>query len=157
MSYTIYQDLDGCLSNFEKGYLTLTGQDIRGQFISTPEFWKPISDAKEQFWAELELIEDALELWNYIEQYEPIILSAPSQDISSQIGKDMWLAKHLPSVTSSRRIYCPRWEKMKYANSNSILIDDMEKTIIEWRQSGGIGIVHTSAENTIKQLKELGL
>ena len=34
---------------------------------------------------------------------------------------------------------------------------DREKNIKEWRENGGIGILHTSASDTIKQLKELGL
>ena len=37
------------------------------------------------------------------------------------------------------------------------LIDDMERNIQQWKDKGGIGILHTSAADTIKQLKELGL
>jgi hypothetical protein len=33
----------------------------------------------------------------------------------------------------------------------------MEQTINEWKKGGGIGILHTSAANTIKELKKLGL
>ena len=40
---------------------------------------------------------------------------------------------------------------------NNRLIDDLENTINEWNDKGGIGILHTSAADTIKQLKDLGL
>ena len=33
----------------------------------------------------------------------------------------------------------------------------MEQTINEWNAKGGVGILHTSAANTINQLKKLGL
>ena len=54
-------------------------------------------------------------------------------------------------------ILSPRANKQDYAKENSILIDDLKPTIDEWNAKGGIGILHTSAESTIKQLKELGL
>lgn len=38
-----------------------------------------------------------------------------------------------------------------------ILIDDREKTIREWREKGGTGILHVSAEETLAELKRLGL
>ena len=44
-----------------------------------------------------------------------------------------------------------------YKDENKILIDDMEKNIQQWRDNGGIGILHTSTADTIKQLKELGI
>jgi hypothetical protein len=157
MTYKIYCDLDGVLANFCGGYEKLTGQDIRGEFISTEAFWKPISEAGAKFWAELEWCDDGKELWDYISKYEPTILSAPSGEISSQTGKDQWLLQNILEITSSRRYYVPRWDKMKHATSNSILIDDMLTTIKEWEINGGIGIWHTSTKNTIKQLKELGL
>jgi hypothetical protein len=34
---------------------------------------------------------------------------------------------------------------------------NLEKTINEWNAKGGIGIHHTSAISTIRQLKNLGL
>jgi hypothetical protein len=33
----------------------------------------------------------------------------------------------------------------------------MKQTIDEWNAKGGIGIFHTSAANTISELKKLGL
>jgi len=47
--------------------------------------------------------------------------------------------------------------KKNYAAPNHILIDDRKSNIDEWRAEGGIGILHTSAADTIRQLKKLGL
>jgi hypothetical protein len=47
--------------------------------------------------------------------------------------------------------------KAEYAEPNAILIDDQPKSIDPFIAAGGIGILHTSAANTIKELKKLGL
>ena len=46
-------------------------------------------------------------------------------------------------------------QKGMYAFEGSVLIDDRQKNIDHWIENGGIGIVHTSAENTINELKLL--
>ena len=46
-------------------------------------------------------------------------------------------------------------QKAAYAYEGSVLIDDRPKNIDAWEKAGGIGIVHTSAKNTINLLKEL--
>ena len=48
-------------------------------------------------------------------------------------------------------------KKQLYSQPDRILIDDHEDNIREWREKGGIGILHTSAQDTIKQLQNLGL
>ena len=49
-------------------------------------------------------------------------------------------------------------EKFQHAKSRKhILIDDKEKVIKPWDEAGGTGILHTSAANTISQLRQLGL
>ncbi len=50
-----------------------------------------------------------------------------------------------------------RANKQLFSDTNRILIDDLPNTIDEWNAKGGIGILHTSAANTIKELKKLGL
>ena len=38
----------------------------------------------------------------------------------------------------------------------NLLIDDHAQNIQAFKKAGGLGIVHTSARNTIKELKKLG-
>jgi hypothetical protein len=46
-------------------------------------------------------------------------------------------------------------QKGMFAIKGSVLIDDRQKNLDAWEKHGGIGILHTSAEDTINQLKEL--
>ena len=47
--------------------------------------------------------------------------------------------------------------KSNYAKENAILIDDFASNIKRWEAAGGIGILHKNANDTIQQLKQLGL
>jgi hypothetical protein len=153
--YAIYCDMDSVLVDFDKGYEDLTGMSTKEADAKGPEFfWKPISDAGAAFWIRLKWMPDGNELWNYIKQYNPSLLSAPSKEESSKIGKRVWVKRNLPGV---KLILANAVNKQNYSGENKILIDDREKNIEQWRSKGGIGILHTSASDTIKQLKELGL
>lgn len=153
ISYKIYCDLDGVLVDFDRGYRELTGIPP-SQVQDVEMFWKPIAQAGAKWWAELEWMPDGKVLWNYIKKYNPPLLSAPSQEQSSRIGKAAWVRRELPNV---QLLLKPADQKDQYATPNSILIDDKQKNIDQWNQAGGIGILHTSAENTIKELQKLGL
>jgi hypothetical protein len=147
--------MDGVLVDFEKGYRELTGTYSKNH-PDNKSFWQPISDAGASFWANLDWMPDGEELWRYIKKYKPNILSAPSQDPSSRVGKEAWVKMNLKNNYNKLYLYS-RANKKLFAGENRILIDDMQQTIDEWNAAGGIGIHHTSAANTIKELKKLGL
>jgi hypothetical protein len=148
--------MDGVLVNFEKGYYDLTRVDTSTYVKGDSSFWAPIDNEGPAFWANLEWMSDGHTLWNYIRKYKPNILSSPSRSITSKVGKDAWLKIHIPNQYDKVYFY-PRHEKQRFAAPEHILIDDMEVTIKEWKNKGGIGIHHTSATNTISELKKLGL
>jgi hypothetical protein len=171
----IFCDMDGVLVNFDKGYQDLTGMsthhvDAQGK----KEFWKAFrqglensGESEKHYWANLDWQPGGKELWDYIKEYNPYILTAPSVNFDlpydqrynreyneSMQGKLEWVQR----LSNMRKIYfASAVNKPKLAGSNKILIDDRKDTIDSWNANGGIGILHTSAENTIKQLKELGL
>ena len=95
-------------------------------------------------------------LIKYVKKYKPNILSAPSWDPSSKVGKEAWCKINLKNDYKKLYLYS-RANKQLFSASNRILIDDMEQTINEWNAKGGVGILHTSAASTINQLKKLGL
>ena len=105
-----------------------------------------------EYWVNLDWEKGGPMLWNYIKPYNPIILSAPSQEESSRIGKRVWKKNNLPDT---KLILTPARFKQKYSGENKILIDDREDNIQQWKDKGGIGILHTSAADTIKQLEKL--
>ena len=154
MDYKIYCDMDGVLADFESGYEKLTGIDLRGEFQKGEDFWDPISKAGVGFWAGLKWMPDGQKLWNYLKPYKPDLLSAPSREDSSRIGKHVWVKHKIPGTKLILR-YAK--QKQELATPESILIDDRQVNIDQWEAAGGIGILHTSTANTIKQLQKLGL
>ena len=119
-----------------------------------PEFWEPIHKMGASFWIKLKQLPDGQTLWNYIKPFNPTLLSAPSQEESSKIGKRVWVKQNIPGA---KLILRPASQKQQFSGENQILIDDRVDNIEQWKSKGGIGILHTSASDTIKQLKELGL
>lgn len=171
----IYCDMDGVLVDFDKGFHELTGLTTHhADSQNKDEFWdifrKGIQDSgktEEEYWANLEWMPDGKQLWDYIKPYHPYLLSAPSVNIDipfnerykienneSMRGKTTW-AQRLDNL---RKLYFKSASrKADFAHPNQILIDDKQSTIDAWNSNGGIGIFHTSAADTIKQLKELGI
>jgi 5'(3')-deoxyribonucleotidase len=90
---------------------------------------------------------DGKELWDYVKQYNPIILTTPSIEDNSANEKRQWCLRELGSNVP---VICSH-QKYRYSDSKSILIDDREKNLEKWK---GAKILHTSAKNTIKALQD---
>jgi len=146
--------MDGVLVDFIKGYEKLTGIDITGTHHNSDNFWDPINQAGYDFWNELEWERDGKTLWNYIKKHNPTILSAPSKYDNSRVAKHDWVKRELPGT---ELILKYSKNKKELATPNSLLIDDRPENINDWVEAGGIGILHTSATDTINQLKKLKL
>ena len=154
--YTLYCDMDGVLCDFEKRFKDLTGltpKEFRSK-NSLNKFWKTIDDDGVRFWVGIPWMPDGKQLYNYIKPNLYSLLSSPSFDNSSRLGKRLWVRNNTPGT---KLILAARKNKQDYSEENAILIDDLELTINEWNAKGGIGILHTSAASTIEQLKALGL
>jgi len=154
--YKVYCDMDGVLVDFERGYNELTGKQTPGvdSTYDKNDFWSAITKAGAKFWANLNWMSDGQQLWNYIKQYNPKLLTAPSREQSSEIGKQEWVDNNLPGTPI---IFKQAKDKKDLAEPNAILIDDRKDNIQQWIDAGGVGIRHTSTESTIKQLQKLGL
>lgn len=152
--YKWFCDLDGVLINFNKGYFDLTGIDLGRTHRTDPKFFEPITKAGIRYWNNLEWMEDGKELWEYIKKYTPELLSAPTRDYSSIIGKKLWVRRELPGV---HLILRSAKHKKDLATPDSILIDDREDNIKGWIENGGIGIHHKNTNDTIKQIKTLNI
>jgi len=150
----IFCDLDGVLVDFNKGYYDLTGDDISGQHRTDNGFYEPINKAGYNFWINLQWTKDGKKLWNYIKKYDPELLSSPTKKDESIIGKIDWVKRELPGV---HLILRSSKNKKDFAKKDTILIDDRPENIEQWINHGGIGILHSSTENTIKDLQKLNL
>lgn len=142
--------MDGVLTDFNKGYEELTGIVLnRDEHRSDSKFWEPIEKAGYDFWINLKWLPDGHDLWDFISPYNPTILSAPSRQVESRVGKVDWVNRELPGTPLILR---SAKHKKDFAAPDAILIDDREDNVIGWIESGGIGILHKSAEETINEL-----
>jgi hypothetical protein len=155
--YTIFCDMDGVICNFDKQFESISGgiscKDFEQKY-GIEAFWKLITEKGSYFWASIEWMPDGKELWDYIKKHNPFLLTAPSRDVSSKIGKEEWVNKQIPST---KLIFASRQDKKKYADPTHILIDDRKDNVQSWVNAGGIGIVYVSTPQTIKELKTFGL
>lgn len=121
--------------------------------------WEIISREK-NFWLNLPWLKDGKDLWNFISPYKPHILSAVTRSMPScEPEKRLWIQKNL-GINKAERIHLvDRKDKKRYAISKdgkpNILIDDFVKNCSEFVAAGGYAIVHRSARQTIKELKDL--
>ena len=155
----IYCDMDGVLVDFVK--------------YTSDHLGQPFTDEK---WTELPVdmfyrmppMTDAKVLWNFIGKYDPSILTAvpkkaPERGPVSERAADdkkRWMKKHF-RVDDARVFAVLRKHKANFAEDGkdgrpNLLIDDHSKNIDAFKRAGGLGIVHTSARNTIKELRKLG-
>ena len=87
--------------------------------------------------------------------------------LQQNLRNHIWIDNNLnikqPHYTTSPRKWNPEdsriilnTQKHHFVNDEyDILIDDTPKKINAWRKSGGIGILHKSADSTINKLKKI--
>ena len=158
MEYKIYSDMDGVLTDFDKSFEKyskgIPPREYEKKF-GKDGFWKLIDgEGKVGFWVGMPWMEDAKQYWDYIKDYDVELLSSPSRSETSRLGKRLWVRNNMPGI---KLTLAQAYNKKNYAEPNHILIDDRESNIEQWKEAGGIGILHTSAADTINQLKALGL
>ena len=165
-SYQIYCDLDGVLVAFEERFEHYTGlkpdewkkraNKEFGEKIATNKFWDIIDNqVGMRFWAGASFYPQGKELWDYVKQYNPIILTAPSLHDSSVEGKTMWVKENLGDYEI---IFRQAKDKSEFAGPNKILIDDSVDNISDWKRKNGIGLLYTGdTKQTILELQQYGI
>jgi hypothetical protein len=155
--YKIFSDMDGVLTDFEGRFEKYSDgmkpADYEKKF-GKDKFWELVDGEGVAFWVGMPWMSDGERYWDYIKDYDTQLLSSPSRSNTSRLGKRLWVRNNMPGV---KLTLAQAYLKKNYAAPNHILIDDRKSNIDEWRAEGGIGILHTSAADTIAQLKKLGL
>ena len=157
MDYEIYSDMDGVLTDFDASFMKASDGILPSEYeknFGKDGFWKLIDERGVGYWAGMPWMSDGKIYWDYIKKYKPTLLSSPSRSSTSRLGKRLWVKNNIPGT---KLILAQSKDKQNYAQKDRILIDDRPSNIDQWRASGGIGILHISASDTIRQLKELGL
>lgn len=152
--YRIFCDMDSVLTDFVGQYSKYANMTPEESYLlyktDVSKFWEPVNNSGVEFWSEMPWIEDGRELWEYVSKYSPTILTAPSRGDDCPKGKKIWVKRELGDIP----IIIDR-DKYKYSRENYILVDDTEEKIDKWIEAGGIGILHTSAKDTISKLKDI--
>ncbi len=155
--YKIFSDMDGVLTDFDESFKKasdgIAPRDYEKKF-GKDKFWELIDGGGVGYWVGMPYMPDGERYWDYIKGYDVELLSSPSRSNTSRLGKRLWVRNNMPGV---KLTLAQAYLKKNYAAPNHILIDDRKSNIDEWRAAGGIGILHTSASDTIRQLKKLGL
>lgn len=157
--FEIFVDSDGVIADFD-GYVRAKFGKRVSDFQPKGTFWQALTHHDthvEKFFRNLPKMSDADALMTFLlaGSFKSVkILTAcgyTPKDAKEQ--KVEWYAEHYPGVECIVVSKSP--DKAEYAHPYSILIDDREKSIDPWRAKGGIGILHTSAEDTIAQLQAI--
>lgn len=117
---------------------------------------------EKDFYNNLHWMPDGHELWNFIKSFNPYILTGLPMGNWAAPQKWRWCQRELGLGKDRVLVGMARDKAKKAAEAlgrpldNDILIDDREKARGPWQANGGYFILHTSADNTIAQLKGLG-
>jgi 5' nucleotidase, deoxy (Pyrimidine), cytosolic type C protein (NT5C) len=147
----VYLDLDGVFADFDARVKHLCGKHPNQ--LDRSRLWKMINSDK-RFFAELELIEGCMLLWQATRDLEPIFLTGAPSSRVFQEQKREWVARIFgPEFTVH---VVPKRLKQEYSGPHKVLIDDTPENIAQWQARGGYGILHKGDHaSTVKALQEL--
>jgi hypothetical protein len=154
----IYLDMDGVIADFNKKFRQLyniapheaddykTFDSFFGQFIESREF------------AKLDLMPDTMMLIEYLKALSipTEILSSTSSEKRDAVIREQkleWLKNH--GIDFPAILVPGKRHKKNYSNAESLLIDDTEQNINQWREAGGVAIHHKDVISTLNILKGL--
>jgi 5'(3')-deoxyribonucleotidase len=137
MKPIIYCDMDGVLADFDKV------ENAVERYKQEPQFFYNLEPIADNVNAIKELI---------AKDYKVKILSKSPHENADK-DKRKWLEKHLPEIKNADMIFArPHERKIDFVNelekNFSLLLDDYEKNIEEWRSENGIAFKITK-EQTI--------
>jgi 5'(3')-deoxyribonucleotidase len=136
----IYCDMDGVLADFDKV------ENAVARYKYEPNFFYDLEPINENINAIKKLISK-----DYLVK---ILSKSPHENADND--KRKWLAKYLPEIENQNIIFArPHQTKISFVNelekNFSLLFDDYEKNIEEWRNEKGLALTITK-ENTIENI-----
>jgi hypothetical protein len=149
----VYVDSDGVIYDFDQAAGDILGCDPR-QFEDengSDEFWARLRESGD-FYLNLPLKRDALELMEYLAPLRPWVLTGspsfiPEGHFHKQEAFKRDFGPLLPVITCQSRF------KSNYCVPGDRIIDDYEKHREAWEEAGGVWVTHTSTEETIRILE----
>ena len=157
----IFVDMDGVLADFLKGVESpeYIGHPLTNDAKGHTEY----DDRKEELTnkrlcAKRPPMVDMYDLIAYIRHCEtPWEILTAAGAVNRELvvyDKNEWIKRYVDPTIPVTCTFTGT-QKAAYAFEGNVLIDDREKNIKAWEDEGGIGILHTSARETINALKSL--
>lgn len=154
--FDLYLDSDGVLADFD----ALAYEILGGRFIhEVPKgtLWSAV-ERHGSFFESLPVMPGADRLVDFVTEsglFKSVaVLTATGytpHDAAEQ--KRRWYAAWRPDLTVHVVSKSP--DKAAFAHPRAILVDDRAKSIDPWVAAGGIGILHTSVDDTIDRLLQI--
>jgi phosphoglycolate phosphatase-like HAD superfamily hydrolase len=155
----IYLDMDGVLCDFANRYHELLG--IRMEDAKSKDrrvnFAKFVEDKS---FEKLKMFPSAYVLLEFVKKsgvpVEILSSSTADESVKEEVTRQKlkWLATH--SIRYKANIVPGGMKKGQYANADTVLIDDTERVVDNFRKAGGKAILHdhNNVKATIEKLNE---
>lgn len=160
MPRNIYLDLDGVFVDFFAAASSILGADYRS--MPARQAWG-VLDRVPRLFRGIAPLPGARRLWDGVQEAAAAsgsrvaVLSAlpwpTHQLITAAEDKRAWVREHLCERTPVILV-CGGEAKTLCAAPGDVLIDDLGRNIQAWRQHGGVGILHTDVESTLRELAQ---
>lgn len=148
----LYLDMDGVLADFNKAYSSLRTHAADGKRFRAAVMEFHIFENLEKMPDADILLAGVAKIPNLrIEILTSLGTFNVEQGKEAKRQKLLWLEKH--NITYNANFVHTKTEKAQYANEKSILIDDSVGCIDPFNLRGGLGILHTSARDSLEQLQ----
>lgn len=168
----VFLDLDEVLVSFNKGvyntfHLAYKYEDLSPNYRYFGEIGQTVESVDEKctipFWFNLEWMHDGREIEEAVRMKfgsaNVYLLTTPMPNSGSWTGKAAWVNEHL-SHYNERLIVTPA-PKSLLASPDTLLIDDKDENIEEFRAAGGQGILvsrpwnkaHARSNHTLEDVK----
>jgi 5'(3')-deoxyribonucleotidase len=147
----LFVDMDGVLADFDGAHEKIFG--VRPDREADNVDWTQVHKVP-GFFRNLPPMEDMKILWDGVKEFGPIILTGcPSSIPTVPQEKRDWIAEYLGDTVPV--ITCKSRQKYMYGKEGDILIDDRAKCGDPWIKMGGHWIVHTSAQKSLVDLRQI--
>jgi len=154
--YKIYVDMDGVLTDWEDQFKRYSGGipvNVYDNLYGKAKQYQLVNQNSPTYYANMHWMKDGKLLYNFIKEFPNVEILSHAPDKKAYIGKMQWLKNN--QVPFKANLVPHREDKAKFANSDSIIIDDREDVVNDFRKAGGKAILHKDSISTINQLKEM--
>ena len=155
----IFIDMDGVLVDFLAGVSDMLGRPLTSDDYGHSEYDERKEElTNKRLFRNLPPMVDYHELIGYVKHTGlPWEILTAAGAINRNIvvyDKNEWIKQYVDPYVVVTCTYSGT-QKAVFATKGNVLIDDRQENIDAWESEGGIGILHTSARETIAELKKL--